>query len=276
MGQWGRHYLMCPPDYFDVAYSINPWMVGEEVDRPRAKDQWATLASAIEAAGGIVETITPQPGLPDMVFTANAGIVSGTRFVPSRMRYRERRDEPALAARWMEARGLDVVEIPHGCFEGSGDALPFGDGPGRRLVAGYGLRSDTAAWDEIAAATGLTITPLPLVDTRLYHIDLVFCPLDERRALVAPIGLTAEGLAEMRRIVPEPILVDDDEALRFVTNSIVVNDTILMPHCSPRIGRLLEQAGLEPVVVDVGEFTKAGGAIRCLTLPLDVDGDFPA
>jgi len=28
---WGRRYLMCRPEHFHVAYSINPWM---DVDAP--------------------------------------------------------------------------------------------------------------------------------------------------------------------------------------------------------------------------------------------------
>jgi ornithine--oxo-acid transaminase len=50
----------------------------------------------------------------------------------------------------------------------------------------------------------------------------------------------------------------------------VVGSTVVMPACPPRVRRHLEEWGLTPVVVEVSEFQKAGGAVRCLTLALDV------
>ncbi len=263
---WGQKYLMCPPDHFSVSYSINPWMEpGGEVDRHLAADQWLTLRSAIEDAGGSVEIIEQHPDLPDMVFTANLGIIANRILVPSRMYHRERMAEPDQAAAWATAAGLEVRRTSEGFFEGMGDALPFRAG----LVAGHGQRSDQTAWSALTSATGWPITTIRLPDPRFYHIDLVFCPLDDRRALIAPLGLEAQGLKTLTSIVPEPIELTDDETLSFAANSIVVGTTIIMPACSPGLRRTLEGLGFDVVVVDVGEFEKAGGAVRCLTLPLD-------
>lgn len=43
-----------------------------------------------------------------------------------------------------------------------------------------------------------------------------------------------------------------------------------MPACPDRVRAQLEAWDFEAVVVEVGEFLKGGGAIRCLTHPLDV------
>jgi N-dimethylarginine dimethylaminohydrolase len=69
---------MCPPDYFTVDYVINPWMAGHEssLDIDLAKRQWQLLRDTIDEYAEIVE-MEPQPGLPDLVFTANAGTVYG-------------------------------------------------------------------------------------------------------------------------------------------------------------------------------------------------------
>jgi hypothetical protein len=49
-----------------------------------------------------------------------------------------------------------------------------------------------------------------------------------------------------------------------------------MPACPPAVGRQLERWGFDVAVCPVGEFMKAGGACRCLTLALDVNlGDPP-
>ena len=270
--EWGYRYLMCPPDHFTVHYAINPWMTPDDpADPVLAMEQWSNLVATIEKAGGTVDVIEGHPDLPDMVFTANLGMVNGGVFVPAAMRHAERRRESELGGEWALARGLVVEPMRKGSgsFEGMGDALPFAG----RLIAGYGPRSSKSAWTALAARFGWPVTTVELVDERFYHIDLVFSPLDDRHALVAPIGLTDKGLAVISAIVPEPILLDDEEAMQFSANSIVINHTVIMPACSRRLRRLLIGRGFEVEVVDVGEFLKAGGAVRCMTLPLDLSLD---
>ena len=81
-----RSYLMCPPEYFEVSYAINPWMRPDSpVDADLAMRQWSALRATHESLGHSVSTIEPVAGLPDMVFAANGatvidGIVLGVRF----------------------------------------------------------------------------------------------------------------------------------------------------------------------------------------------------
>ena len=71
-----RRYLMCRPEHFDVSYAINPWMDATRgVDRASPSRQWETLRETYLALGHEVELIDPVPGLPDMVFAANGGLV---------------------------------------------------------------------------------------------------------------------------------------------------------------------------------------------------------
>ncbi len=264
---WGHRYLMCPPDYFTVEYAINPWMDQEAaVDRTSAQRQWHGLVTAIEQASGRVETVAPDPSLPDMVFSANAGVVTGGMFLPARMRFPERDGEPELYAEWAAANGFIVQSISGGAFEGMGDALPFAD----QLIAGHGQRSSRAAWRNISQVLAIPVLPLALPDPRLYHIDLVFAPLDSHSALIAPAGLTDRGLETLQALVPDPVLLTDEEALKFAANSIVIDRTVISPYLSTRLCDELRSRGFHPVVTPVGEFLKAGGAVRCLTLPLDI------
>lgn len=265
---WGRRYLMCPPDHFSVAYEINPWMRAEVVADPdRAHDQWETLVRTLRDAGAEVEVLEPVPGLPDLVFTANAGIVNGDQFVPARFRHAERQGETVHDVEWFAAHGYRVDELPPDVrHEGAGDALPFGP----VLLSGYRFRSDAASHAELSRITGAAVRSVELVDARLYHLDLTFCPLDGRRAMVAPLGWDRYGLRVLDSLVPEPLVLEDDEALAFSANSVVVGTTVVMPRCPPRVGRILEGWGFEPVECDVSEFLKAGGGCRCLTLSIDV------
>lgn len=273
---WGRRYLMCRPDNFDVFYEINPWMHAEvKPDAEKALSQFEGLVKALIEAGADLEFQPSVPGLPDLVFTANAGIVNGRQFVPSAFRHPERQGETPYDEAWFKERGYAVTPLPAGmCHEGAGDALPFmplpGDETGNVLVSGYRFRSDIAAHAHLSRLVGAPVRSVELVDERLYHLDLTFCPLDERRAIIAPLGLDRYGLAVLHELVPEPLDLEDDEAAAFVANSVVVGRNIVMPSCPPRVGHILEGWGFSIAVAPVGEFLKAGGGCRCLTLSLDV------
>jgi N-dimethylarginine dimethylaminohydrolase len=265
---WGRRYLMCPPTHFGVLYEINPWMHREvRVDRDRAREQWDQLAATLREAGAEVETVEQGNDVPDMVFTANAGVVNGTQFVPARFRHIERQPEVPRFVEWFEGRGFTIDELPDGIsHEGAGDALPFGG----TLLSGYRWRSDAASHAWLSKLTGAAVRSVELVDERLYHLDLTFCPLDDRRAIVAPTGWDRYGCRVVEALVPEALALEDDEALAFVANSVVVGTIIVMPSCPPRVGRQLEQWGFTVALSPVDEFLKAGGGCRCLTLALDV------
>ncbi len=265
---WGRRYLMCPPQYFRVTYQINPWMVREVVaDADRAQAQWDNLVATLRAAGATVEVQPPEEDWPDLVFTANAGIVNGRQFVPARFRHPERQGETPHDVAWFAAAGFEVTGLPLGvCQEGAGDALPVGD----TLVAAYRFRSDAASHAYLSHLTGAAVRSIELVDERFYHLDLTLCPLDDRRAIIAPLAWDRYGCAVVEALVPEPLVLEPDEAVRFCANSVVVGPTVIMPACPPRVGHQLEAWGFDVVVCDVSEFLKAGGGCRCLTLALDV------
>jgi N-dimethylarginine dimethylaminohydrolase len=238
-----------------------------EVDRSRAHAQWEDLVAALRQAGADVEELEPAPALPDLVFTANAGIVSGERFVPSRFRHPERAPEIDVDVAWFREHGYDVSTLPEGLHhEGAGDALPFGG----VLLSGYRVRSDANAATALSDLLAVPTRPIELVDQRLYHLDLTFCPLDDHRAICAPTGWDAYGRRVVESLVPEPLWLEEEEALTFCANSVVVGTTVVMPACPDRVAHQLEAWGFDVVVTPVDEFIKAGGGVRCLTLALDV------
>lgn len=266
---WGRRYLMCPPQFFRVAYQINPWMVVEvEPDADLALQQWQDLSATLRAAGATVELQAPQDGWPDLVFTANAGIVNGRQFVPARFRHPQRQGESPFDTAWFSDHDFEIANLPPGvCQEGAGDALPVGS----CLVAAYRFRSDAASHAYLSRLTGSAVRSIELVDERFYHLDLTLCPLDDRRAIVAPLGWDRYGCTVMEALIPEPLVLEPDEALSFCANSVVVGSTVVMPACPLRVGRQLEEWGFDVAVCNVSEFLKAGGGCRCLTLALDVN-----
>src|SRR5882724_5677836 len=108
-----ERFLVCPPDLFDVNYVINPWMEGNvhKASREMAASQWQELYGVLQTSAE-VEKITPQQGLPDMVFTANAGVVVGEKCVLSHFFHRERQGEEGHFKKWFKKQGFEVHEMP--------------------------------------------------------------------------------------------------------------------------------------------------------------------
>lgn len=262
--------LVCPPDYFRIDYEINPWMRRSNVVEPeQAVRQWLGLMEVLENdVGAVLERMTPVPGLPDLVFTANAGVVVGRKAVPSRFRYPERQQEEAHFEGWFRDHGYEIVSLDHEMyFEGAGDLLGFPDA----WFGGYRQRSDIRAFPILSEVFGKEILPLELIDGRFYHLDTCFCPLSGGDLLYYPPAFDQYGqLTIAERISAERRLaVPEQEALRFACNSVCVGKHVVLPAGCPVTVALLESCGYQPHPVPLDEFMKSGGSAKCLTLALD-------
>jgi N-dimethylarginine dimethylaminohydrolase len=258
---------MCPPDYYGIEYEINPWMHREVTNDPSVSlDQWWALHNALRDLGVVIEHLEPVPGLPDLVFTANAGLVWHDTFISSRFRYGVRRGESPHFDRWARDHGFKVVTLPPDLmFEGAGDALFCGES----LFAGYRFRSDARSHLWIGEQLGVEVLPLELVDPRFYHLDTCFCPLAEDAAIYYPGAFDDYGRSVLRERIPRLVAVTDDEAISFSCNAVVVGRTVILNEGAPKLARALEGLGFAVRPLRLTEFIKAGGSAKCLTLRLD-------
>jgi len=267
-----RHvFLMCPPEYFTVAYIINPWMHGNlrRIDNAVAKQQWRALYDTLTDLA-TVRLVLPQPGSPDMVFTANAGLVKGRDFIVSRFRYPERQYEEPYFADWFMDRGYNVSLMPRDVpFEGAGDAL-FDRGTGVLWMA-HGHRSISAASDVLADRVKAEIVTLKLVDQRFYHLDTCFCPLEGGYLLHFPPAFDEESRALIEKRIPadKRIVIDEEDALSFACNAVNIDDSIVVNRASPALVKAMSRKGFTVIQTPLSEFMKAGGSAKCLTLRLD-------
>jgi len=258
--------LMCPPTHYGIEYEINPWMhVTSQVDRRRARQQWEKLLHTYRELGAEVVLADPVPGLPDMVFTANAGLTRGDRVVLSRFRHPERQREESRWRELFESWGAPVCDTGAIAFEGAGDALFVGD----TLVCGYGFRTDPEAIPLVAGQLGVDTVALELVDSRFYHLDTCFCPLDPDTVLLAPAAFSAEARERVRRLASRVIEVPDTVALGFACNAMAVGDVVVSSAAVEELGTPLRAAGYRALGLPMTEFIKAGGGVRCLSLPVD-------
>lgn len=262
--------LMCPPDHYDVDYVINPWMEGNihKSSRDRAVEQWQKLYHALKDRA-LVELVSPAKGWPDMVFTANAGLVLGDNVVLSRFFHKERQGEEPYFKDWFEQNGFTVYELPKDLpFEGAGDAL-F-DREGRWLWAGYGFRSELDSHPYIANWLDTEVVSLRLIDERFYHLDTCFCPLINGYLLYYPPAFDAYSnrLIELRVPQEKLIAIDEADAVNFACNAVNIHQTIILNKASDALRQRLRGLELEVIETPLTEFLKAGGAAKCLTLRL--------
>lgn len=258
---------MCEPVHFEIAYEINPWMRrSNAVDRPRAAEQWRGLYDNLTALDIAIELIEQERGLPDMTFTANAGLAVGRRFIPANFRFPERQPEAARFTRWFEERGYTIERIhePH-YWEGEGDVLAA-DGT---VFAGYRFRTEERALDHLDELLGTATVRIELVDPRFYHLDTCFCPLGEGRALYYPPAFSATAQAALQRWATDLVAVDDADALRFACNALRIGDAVVLNSGCPSTVAALTTRGFRCVETPTHEFIKAGGSVKCLVLTLD-------
>jgi N-dimethylarginine dimethylaminohydrolase len=266
--------LVCPPTYFDVVDKKNPYMQGQTVDQAKARAQWDNLCDVLRRNGCEIETIEPVPGLEDMVFAANLIFVGakpgyGKFAVPSRMVYDSRQREVPFYVNWCRQHDYQIIELDlsqsRDCLEGHGDLLWHPDGS--RIYAGYGFRSTRGGIEKFSLAMSkmnIPVIPLELIDPYCYHLDTCLCPLNPEAVLIFPGAYSDAALALIHKFWPRVHLLTADEAHGFMGNGIVANGAYITPRVTSPLEAILKQEGLNPVIVDTGEFEKAGGSCFCM------------
>jgi N-dimethylarginine dimethylaminohydrolase len=264
---------MCRPSFYGIEYEINPWMdVKRQADHPRALRQWHTLRNTLsESIRARVELVRARPSLPDMGFTANAGLLYRDTFIPSRFRYKERAGEEPFFKSWFLRRGYRVRPLPmNHHFEGEGDGLFVGE----KLFLGYFQRTDIRTHLLIGELLEAPVFSLELVNPLFYHLDTAFMPFGPESALYCPKAFDSYGIRVLSRNIPDLLPVSASEAHAFACNAIFVGPPggmarhAVISAQAKRLSRALERRGIEVHPVDMSEFIKAGGACKCLVLRL--------
>jgi N-dimethylarginine dimethylaminohydrolase len=263
--------LMCPPTNFSVTYDINPWMsanVGRAT--PDAARQWDRLVETLECAGEVrVERLEPRPGVPDLVFTANAALISGGLAIMSSFRYPERRREQRTYRAILAQHGFATTFLQETFFEGAGDALFDRVRP--VLYLGYGWRSERGAATQLSDTLGVRTLSLMLVDQRFYHLDTCLCPLASGHVMAYMDAFSPHAQALLRRTIEPEYLIEISaaDAADFACNAVEIGDSLVLHAASPRLRERLHGAGYRIFATDLSDFHKSGGSAKCLTLKLE-------
>jgi N-dimethylarginine dimethylaminohydrolase len=264
--QQQRRYLMCPPTYFEVAYSINHWMdPGKPVDTALAVAQWERLRQLHVSLGHTVHELTPRPGLPDMVFTANGATVLNGRALVARFRHAERAGESSWYLDWFRSHGWPVTSSRH-INEGEGDFLAAG----RYILGGSGYRTEPAAHTEAQEFFGRPVIGLTLVDPRFYHLDTALTVLDDDEIAYFPGAFSPRSRTLLQTLFPDAIQASETDAEAFGLNAVSDGRFVILSQTATSLAAKLSERGYEPIGVDLSELRKAGGGAKCCTLQLQV------
>jgi N-dimethylarginine dimethylaminohydrolase len=263
-----RHYVMCPPTYFDVIYSINPWMdPNGHVDRLLAVRQWSGLVDVYRSTGHRVDLLEPLPDSPDMVFAANGATVVAGHTLPARFAHPQREAEAAVHATWHRRNGIlyggGVLRQPVAVNEAEGDFAVLSS----RILAGHGFRTSPKAHRELAALTCREVISLELIDPRLFHLDLALAVLDDEHDHIAyyPDAFSRRSRQLLAELFPDALIATEHDAYAFGLNAVSDGLHVFITAGAHQLREGLPAAGYWPISVDFSELIKGGGSVKCCT-----------
>nr|WP_069811687.1 dimethylargininase [Streptomyces sp. TP-A0874] len=253
---------MCPPAYFEVTYSINPWMdPSKPVDLPLALAQWEDLRDRYRSLGHTVEELEPRPDLPDMVYAANGATVVDGRVLGARFAHPQRTAEADAHREWFREHGFSDFHEPTHINEGEGDFAVTDSW----ILAGRGFRSSPLSHLEAQEFFGRPVIGLELVDPRYYHLDTALCVLDGDQVMYYPAAFSPGSRAVLARLFPDALLAEEGDAAAFGLNAVSDGRHVLLPQAAVGLFEPLRRRGYEPIGIDLSELLKGGGSVKCCT-----------
>ncbi|ASW57259.1 dimethylargininase [Plantactinospora sp. KBS50] len=259
---------MCPPEHFAVEYAINPWMhTDEPVDTALAVKQWEALRETLVRLGHTVHVLTPEPGLPDMVFAANGALVVDGTAYGARFKHEQRAAEAGRHRAFYEAQGWRFV-APSRTNEGEGDFAYLPRAYGGIILAGYGFRTEPVAHAEAQEMLNHPVVSLRLVDPRFYHLDTALAALDDERVTYFPGAFSAASQKVLAQLFPDAVLADEVDAFAFGLNLVSDGRNVVLNSEATGMAAKIATAGYEAVPVDLSELKKGGGSVKCCVAEL--------
>jgi N-dimethylarginine dimethylaminohydrolase len=166
--------------------------------------------------------------------------------------------------------GFHEITMPQETNEAEGDFA----WTGHLLLAGTGFRTDPKAHTEAQEVLKVPVVSLRLVDPRYYHLDTALFVLseatDDRPAHIAyyPEAFSPGSRAALRRLFPDAVVADADDAACFGLNAVSDGRHVVLPVEATALAEKVAAHGYEPVFVDISELRKAGGGPKCCTMEL--------
>jgi N-dimethylarginine dimethylaminohydrolase len=112
---------------------------------------------------------------------------------------------------------------------------------------------------------GHPVISLTLVDPHFYHLDTALFVLDDANIVYYPEAFSPGSREVLARLYPDAVLATRDDAMAFGLNSVSDGRHVFIAPQAEALAVRLDDHGYVPVPVDLSEFHKAGGGIKCCT-----------
>lgn len=280
-GRWGvdseygrlLDVMLSPPPHLELvpcnAVAIEQHRNGISCCPDRASEQHAALVTTLEEAGVRCHLVPAAETLPDLSFTRDATLMTPWGLLGLKPAASHRTAEVAhiqMAARDWGVPLLGAISDGH--VEG-GDVCVLR--PGTVLIGYSGERTDrkgASALAKLFEARGWKAI-LTRFDPEFLHLDTQFTVIDETRALASTDTLDPAFIELIGALGIELLPVTREEVRRLGGNLLSLGSgRVLSSADNRRVNQELEQLGYEVLAVEIDQFTRCGGGIHCLTLPL--------
>lgn len=263
------------------------------VDEKKVMKQHTNLENAFKDM--IVYTIkNPQADLSDIVFVANGGLsipqIPNVMILPH-MKYRHRKEELPYLKKMFEDLGLTTIPFPGNStthFEGQAELKWFHGGA--KAICGYGFRATKGAFavlkkmlDKLYKEHGLDpveLLVLPLASPLYYHLDVAMLEFDGEntgtnqnqasKCIVHKNAFSEESVEKMKKFLGADNVFVIDTPDTLCLNAVVDGRNLITRKLTDRTMKpVLEKiTGRHVKEVDVSEFEKSGGSVRCMVMDL--------
>jgi len=246
------------------------------VDHVLAAQQHKALCRALNVSV-IGEVASP---LPDAVFVANAGLL--LRGLPekvvllSNMKHPSRKKETPDIKKICSALHIKTVPFRGEVFEGQGECVWLFQA--KLLVLGVGFRSTKRTvqplqetLDRVYGSYGVAaplVVGLELTNPLFYHLDIAMCAVNDSECIVRSEAFDGESVRMLKRLNVRVHTLRSPDV--FALNLIpLFNKVVCKKLLRERDRTFLKKVFQLPIVeVDVGEFEKSGGSVRCMILSI--------
>ena len=242
---------------------------GLKVSVDAACAQHLALVTTFQNLGVATVTAASSPALPDQSFMRDTSVMTPWGLVGLRPGAFHRRGEVDRVMTAAAAAGVPVLDrIARGLIEG-GDVCILR--PGLVIIGVSGSRTNEEGAEALAAIFRRRGWRALLYhfDPHFLHLDTIFTMVDRGLALGCRDVLDDGFMAEMEYAGIEILPVSYKEARRLACNVVSLGDgRVLTSVDNITVNAQLQARGYELFPLDISQFTRCGGGIHCLTMPL--------
>ncbi len=267
----------------DAAFSVglqtqsdNHYMRPEAaVDCSRARLQLFDLLNTIQRCGVPVVTFESTPNAPDSVFSNNAYATIDGMLITGAMKHGERQVETAredIIGWFRDVLDYEVISLQGDERVAELTGVLAIDRFRNFAFCGMSQRVNDAGLEAMAQAFDLDLVYRFDLNSSEYHTNVILAVLAGRAAVVYAPSIEDDHVGEVLELCyPGAVLfISEAEKNAFAANCIAVthHDVLLsktaMDALSPQSRQFFDDHDFTLHPVDVSEFEKAGGSLRCM------------